>query len=370
MRVAHIVPYIGDLASGPAYSVPALCSALQKKGCDITLFTLKPLPNRPFIFRIQGYKWHRFWPIERFGLSIKMYNDLLKHSDKIDIIHNHSFWMAPNIYAGIISKRKNIPLISSPRGTLSDVALKRSKWKKKIARYLGQNLAFNQTSMFHTTAKHETYDVKKYFPKKPVIEIPNGIDIPEIFHCKKNINSKKMLFLGRLHPIKGIENLIDAWSLLENSYLDWSIDIVGTGTIDYENKLKLRIRKLKLKNIKILPPVYGKNKNLAYQNANIYILPSYSENFGMTVAEALSNNTPVITTNQTPWKDLNKMNSGWCIEVGVDPLKNLLNKVLNKSNVELSEMGLNGRLWMEKEFSWNKIADDMILSYKKLLKNK
>ncbi len=113
LKVIHIVPYIGDQASGPAYSVPALCEALQKKGCEIILYTLNPLPKKEFNYIVRGFTRSKF-PHPSFGRSRKMFSALRKEASSVDLVHNHSLWMAPNIYAGLFSKKYDIPLICSP----------------------------------------------------------------------------------------------------------------------------------------------------------------------------------------------------------------------------------------------------------------
>ena len=368
LKIAQIVPYIGDEASGPAYSVPALCTALQNNGCTVTLYTLNPTPNKKYNFITKGFKRSKF-PTYSFGRSAEMYKQLLEDSEDIDIIHNHSFWMAPNIYAGFIAKKKNIPLINAPRGTMSQKALSMSKLKKQIVLKLGQQLAINQTVCFHATAVHETKDIKKQYPQKAIAQLPNGVDVPVLSkETSLNQERNKLLFFGRLHSIKGIENLINAWGNLESQFPNWDLDIIGVGDTNYVGSLHVIIKNKKLNRVSILDPVYGDDKMIVYQNADLYVLPSFSENFGMTVAEALANNTPVITTNQTPWKDLDKNNAGWSIDVGVDALEKVLAIALSKSKNELFDMGTNGRQWMMEKFSWDSIAKEMIATYKWILK--
>lgn len=368
MRVAQIVPYIGDEASGPAYSVPALCEALKRNGCDVILYTLEPLPKREFEFQIKGFKRSSL-PSYSFGRSPNKYYTLLNDCKNIDIIHNHSFWMASNIYAGMVAKKMKIPLINSPRGTLSKKALSISKWKKNIVSILGQNTAFKSTSCYHATASHECNDINCFMPNTPVAQIPNGIDIPKI-NSKTSLNfkRKKLLFLGRIHEIKGLENLINAWAKLENHFADWDLEIIGVGEKKYVDFLNTLIQENSLKRVIVGKPLYGLAKLKKYQESDLYVLPSFSENFGMTVAEALVNNTPVITTNGTPWQELNTKEAGWCIAVGVEPLIDVLNEALSKDKDELYKMGTIGRNWMINDFSWDNIAKDMIAVYKWILK--
>jgi len=366
MKIIQIVSYIGNEASGPSYSVPRLCSSLKAKGCEVVLFTLAPLPKRDFPFEIRAFPRSTV-PHPSIGRSPEMYKALYETIKNADIVHNHGLWMAPNIYAGIIANKLNVPFVNAPRGTLSKNALARSKWKKKIALALGQQKALNSTTCFHVTAQHEALDAKNYSQGKPLAIIPNGIDIPK--QLQKTIEKKrrKVLFLGRLHPIKGIEILIKSWRDIEEQYLNWDLDIVGVGDIEYVKKLKQLIFNFSLKRVNILDPVYGVKKNETYQSADLYVLPSFSENFGMTVAEALANRTPVITTTATPWKRLNEKKCGWCIAPDEKALTRTLRNAMNLTTEQLLQIGTNGRKWMTEEYSWNRVADDMLETYEWIL---
>ncbi|TRO64270.1 glycosyltransferase [Christiangramia sabulilitoris] len=360
MKIIHVVPYIGEEASGPAYSVPRLCEALAKQDCDIVLYTLGPLPKRKFYFKVKSFSRGVF-PHPSFGFSWKMYKSLLEDAKDADIIHNHSLWMAPNIFAGIVASKKNIPFINAPRGTLSKKALSRSNLTKKIALLLGQRKALIATDCFHATAAHEADDIREYQPSTPISIIPNGIDIPKdnSFRPKE----KTVLYFGRIHPIKGIENLIQAWKKVNSNHPEWNLKIVGKGDLNYINSLKEIIKENDVQNVYLLGPVYGKSKNSLYQEARLYVLPSYSENFGMTVAEALANGVPVITTIGTPWKNLNKNKCGWCVEPTSEALSNTLVKALCLKDEELQQIGLNGKKWMQQEYSWEEISKNMMKTY-------
>ncbi len=122
--------------------------------------------------------------------------------------------------------------------------------------------------------------------------------------------------------------------------------------------------------VKVQGPIFDEAKNVVYQKADLYVLPSYSENFGMTVAESLANATPVITTSETPWHDLDKYECGWCIPVGIEILTSTLENAFKKTPKELAFMGNKGRAWMQKDFSWDSIADEMIATYQWILTKK
>ena len=173
--------------------------------------------------------------------------------------------------------------------------------------------------------------------------------------------------MSRIHPKKGIENLIQAWSELDHfEKKNWKIKIIGNGEPKYIQKLKKEIINKNLcEIIKILPPEFCNEKKMAiFRNADVFVLPTFSENFGIVIAEALASYTPVITTKGTPWEDLNKKNCGWWIEIGVDPLKNALKDMLSKDSVMLNKMGKNARKLVEEKYSIDVIANNTMKMYK------
>ena len=194
--------------------------------------------------------------------------------------------------------------------------------------------------------------------KQPVAIIPNGIDIPALTDEKKTVR-RTLLFLGRIHPIKGLENLLHAWSKLEQDFSDWDLQITGPGDAHYIANLVNLISQLGLTRTTLSEGVKGAAKLEAYQASQLYILPSQSENFAMTIAESLSCAVPVICTNGAPWSGVVKNKCGWWVEPSVSSLESTLRMALNKTTGELNEMGENGRQWMKQDFSWTEIARQM-----------
>ena len=267
----------------------------------------------------------------------------------------------------IISRKSNIPYIITPRGMLEPWSLKQSKCKKKLSMLLFQNKDLKNASCIHATAQMEVENIRKLGFKNPIAMIPNGVNIDEFPNETPNKinNPKKILFLSRIHKKKGIENLIQAWKLIDiEKRKSWMIEIVGNGEPDYINMLKKRIFKENLNDqIIIKKPVYGNDKIKLFREASLFVLPSFSENFGIVIAEALASFTPVITTKGTPWMDLQTYKCGWWIEIGVLPLKNNLEEALLKSNTELKVMALNGRKLIENKYSMEVVSRQMLNLY-------
>jgi glycosyltransferase involved in cell wall biosynthesis len=250
-------------------------------------------------------------------------------------------------------------------------ALNAGKCKKKLALWLYQNNDLSKAACLHATAQLEADNIRKIGFKNPIAVIPNGIEIPEVqLQGRKNRQGKRtLLFLSRIHYKKGIELLIEAWSRLDKSLRnDWHINIAGNGEEAYVASLQQLIKSKNLETeITIIGPRFGSDKVKEYQQADLFVLPTYSENFGIVIAEALAYGVPVITTKGSPWEELNTCNAGWWIEIGVEPLVQTLKKALQISDFERLKMGQNGRKLVEENYSIETVAKRMRQLYEWIL---
>ena len=223
----------------------------------------------------------------------------------------------------------------------------------------------------HATADMEVESIRKLGLKNPIAMIPNGINIDEFSEEVpiKASDKKKILFLSRIHPKKGIENLVTAWLKLDVTLKkDWVLEIVGNGDTKYIKTLKNLIKGHKLDaQIFILAPVFGAEKIKLYREASLFVLPTFSENFGVVIAEALASYTPVITTKGAPWKDLETCDCGWWIEIGVEPLINALKVAMSCNKEEIIDKGKNGRKLIEEKYSITSVAKKMVTLYSWIL---
>ncbi|MEP4484836.1 MAG: glycosyltransferase [Halioglobus sp.] len=362
-----MVPSISNESSGPSYSVVSLCRSLGECGVSTTLATLKGLnlsstPKFVKSFPIAGYP-------ARLGRSPKM-RDWLKCATQdghLDIMHNHSLWMMPNVYSCRAVKGTNVPLVVSPRGTLSHRAMSNGARIKRIFWPLVQRPALDHVTCFHATAMSEYEDIRRLGFNQPVAIIPNGIDVPDVKKPARGV-MRTLLYLGRIHPIKGLDNLLPAWKEVQRDFPDWQLRIVGPDNRGYLKEMKQLAATLKLQRIEFTGPLTGRDKTQAYLNADLFVLPTYSENFGMTVAESLAAGTPAIATSGAPWAGLSEKKSGWWIDIGKDALIECLGTAMTQSRTELDLLGINGRSWMMESYSWKNVAMSMRLTYGWLLK--
>jgi glycosyltransferase involved in cell wall biosynthesis len=242
---------------------------------------------------------------------------------------------------------------------------------KKVFWPLLQKPAFKNATCFHATAVSEYEDIRRLGFRQPVAIIPNGIDIPHL-STKQPITQRTLLFLGRIHPKKGLDLLLPAWRAIQTRFPDWRLVIAGNddgyyGKSGYMEEIHLLVSKLGIERIEFIGAVYGKSKLQTYQNANLFILPTYSENFGMTVAEALATGTPAIVTKGAPWEGLDTNDAGWWVDINVESLIACLEKALSCTPNQLDQMGMRGREWMANDFAWNQIGAQMASTYQWLL---
>ena len=199
--------------------------------------------------------------------------------------------------------------------------------------------------------------------------IPNGIET-DAYPCKTSVDGVKrqVLFLGRIHVKKGIELLLKAWKRIHSDYLDWQLLVVGNGEAEYIHSLEMKVESLELKDsIKILPPVFGEAKIKVYQESALFCLPSYSENFGMVIAEAMSCGTPVITTTNCPWEILNKTSTGWCIDLNVGNLEKTLREAMRMDANALYNMGQKASKLIVDNFDYRSVTRKILRLYEWLL---
>lgn len=360
--ILHLVPTIDQPASGVDVFVKNLCDSLRSR-LKIKLYTLKWTNDSNSKLYLRQFKLSKIYP-KKLGFSSDLKNEIKKSviNNDFSIIHNHGLWMMPTIYSGLFKKKDNYKLVLSPHGAFSKKALSINKFFKLIFNMMLQKKTLKNVSFFHATSMAEYKDIRKLNYNQPVIVIPPGVKIPKI-KSKKNNDRKTLIYLSRIHPIKGLETLITAWSRLEKKFTQWDLKIYGTGDKKYISKIKNYSLKLNNKRVFFNEAVYGDEKNFVLQNSDLFVLPTFSENFGIVVAEALANATPVIVSKGAPWDDLDSKGAGWWIDIGLNPLTKKLSESMKLSKLDLKIMGDKGRDWMRQEYSWDSISLKFLKTY-------
>ena len=223
--------------------------------------------------------------------------------------------------------------------------------------------------MWHATCEKEYNEIRAAGFDQPVAIVPIGIDVPEISRPKSS-GLRKLVFFGRIHKIKGCDKLVRAWEALHEKLVDWELIIAGPdcGAL---KEVQSIVAEKNLPRVSFVGELNGVAKYEFLASADLYVLPTETENFGITVAEALASGTPVITTKGTLWSGLMGVNtigrSGWWIENTVDELVKAIAEAAEMSRDDLLEWGENGRKWMVRDYSWTGIGLQMKAAYEWLL---
>jgi glycosyltransferase involved in cell wall biosynthesis len=367
LRIAQVVPCIDDPAAGTSRSVPALCEHLAALGHQVELHVL----GEPHEIEGCSVYTHPHVPGGfRIGFSPAMQRALAEAATRVQVMHWHGLWMFPDVYPYWAVRGTGCRLVVSPRGMLSSQALERRRWLKKFLWAAGQGQAVRRAECIHATSEDERRSVRALGLSNPTVVVPNGVELPEANPRQHANGLRHLLFLARIHPIKGVDRLLRAWRAVQDQFPSWRLSIVGPDADGYAQRMKELARELGVERVEFGPGTYGEEHARLLASAELYILPSHSENFGMSVAEALAAGVPVICGRGAPWGDLVKHRAGYWVDNSVESLAGCLREAFALSAEELRGMGARGRAWMQKDFSWRHKAEQMSLVYEALVSGK
>lgn len=355
------MPDISQEANGVAPVVEALSQKSALSGDQVAVITIGVKKTFDGVTYFCGGRWEA---LGRLDFSPKLIWRCLHSLTIGGIFHNHGLWSSLNIALGFMPKSRNTKIVVSPHGTLGEAALKNRSTKKRLFWPL-QKILLKRADLIHVTSLDEFNDVRRLGFKNPVAIIGNGVELVDYSICNQGgyKSRRRLLFLGRLHPQKGLDNLIKAWRDVNGSYPDWDLVIAGPGDAEYVRHLKDLVLRLGSECIYFAGPVYGAAKFNMIGGADIFILPSYGENFGMAVAEALMTGCPVIVSKAAPWSEVVKHGCGWWVDNDVNSISRTLDMAMSMTPDDLKQMGASGRTWMESDFSWVEISEKFRKSY-------
>ena len=376
MNILHVVPsfYPATSFGGPIWSTYGLCNALARQN-DIRLRVMTTdtagnsghecldrtaISSNLFVGYAVDFEHKWTGTAVAPGILGKL-PELVAWADVVHVTAVYSFPTIPTLTACRIAGK---PLVWSARGSFQ-------RWEH--TRRLALKHAWEQTCAvilrghphaIHVTSPEEGKATQTKMPSSPIVEIPNGVDVPDSLGPRawKPEGRTRILYLGRFDPIKGLENLIDAIALSKTPKLEVSCH--GAGEPTYTASLARRIEEKGLSStIKLKGFVEGTAKTKAFGEADICIVPSFSENFGMAVVEALSHGVPVIASRGTPWKELITRDAGAWVDNDPESLARAIDDLAAR-NLEI--MGRCGRMWMHENFDWNAVGRRMADVYRRL----
>ena len=281
------------------------------------------------------------------------------------LFHSHGIWSLVNHWTSIVARNNDIPLIIQPHGMLEPWALRHKLWKKKLAMAMFQRKDLDSALMFFATSTTEYTNLRELGFRQPVAIVPNGVVLdvaPAPVRCSSAERTRSVLFLSRVHPVKGLLNLVQAWAQLDT--VGWRLCIAGPDEAGHLKEVLELVNALGLNNsIEYVGEVDGRAKSDLYNAADLFVLPTLTENFGVVVAEALAHGLPVITTRGAPWADLATLGCGWWVDIGVEPLVQALREAMALGDDERWMMGARSRVYVRR-YDLNGIVERTIEVYR------
>ena len=369
MKVLHVISGLGRGSGGPSRSCQGLVAAECAAGIDAWVWPIGG--GKPWIDGVRVV-----------GCAIEDAAALRRMLEEFELVHIHGLWDLRLHRVAVACRKARVKYVVAPRGMLEPWSL-RQKWlKKRLARFFYQDKALRCSAALHATAESEAEQFRRLGFGNPVIVSPNGVNVPADEIAAKRIpGERRALFVSRMHPKKGVMELVEAWSRLKASGRapvgDWKCELVYTvsGEFErgYEAKVRERVRELGLVDAFIFTGALNDEEKWgAYARAELFVLPTYSENFGIVVAEALWAGVPVITTKGTPWADIEAgpegSACGWWIDLPPkDSLERALGEAMSSGSASLSEMGSRGRALVERKYTWQAVVRPMVDGYGRIV---
>lgn len=393
MKLLCVTPwyYPAFQFGGPIASVHGLNKALAKNGVDVTVYTTNagldekvPVNSEIDIDGIRVVyfsltKIFNFPALSKWQFSVEMTKALSDKIFEFDIIYINGLWSYPATVSCYYSRRYEKPYIVAPRGMLYSYTMKKKAWKKLPYYQIFTKKDMRCASAIHYTTSDEAKQCHTRLRlNNEALIVPNGID-PAVFPCRSESeilkskypilkNKKVVLFLGRICWIKGLDVLVKSFSLLAKERGDVHLLIVGPDENGYEKKVRRWLEEEGVADRATFTGMLeGDEKLDAYLGSDIFVLPSYSENFGMVVVEAMSCGLPVVISDQVGiCDDVETAHAGVIVKTDAALLAGALTRLLEDPGLCL-EMGARGRTLVENKYGWDQIADSMISGFNEII---
>lgn len=377
MRVLHITPsfHPANVYGGPTRSVYQLCLALAGAGCDVRVLTTDA-DGPDSVLNVEtdretemgsGLRVRYCHRVKDVSVSPALLRHLVPYVRRADVVHLMAVYSFPTIPTLLAARICGKPVVWSPRGMLqrwsgsTRPALK-TLWEQTCRRVSPERL------VLHVTSEEEAVQSVKRLPGVTTALVPNGVQVPESADHVTGGGDLRVVYIGRLDPIKGIENLLSACGILNSgSSPGYSLTVAGEGAAPYVAGLRSEIERSGLSGrVAMVGNVEGEAKRELFARADVVVVPSHTENFGMVVAEALAHGVPVVASRGTPWRRVEEVGCG--LWVGNDP-ESLAGALAAARTMPLREMGRRGREWMGREFTWPRVAEKMLGLYSGLVED-
>jgi len=294
----------------------------------------------------------------------------LLHGVEPDVVHLHGIWSPYLAAFALTAHREGIPYIITPHGMLEPWPLSVRPLRKSLALKLYLRRMLANAAAIHATSRMEADNIARlHLGAVPIHVIPNAVEDPPpwtVTELPSPDHERVLLFLSRIHPKKGLGLLLQAWAALRPT--KWRLRIVGSGEAAYAQTLRAFCAERNLSGVEFAEHLDGQAREAAFRRAAAFVLPTFSENFGNVVAEALIRGLPVLTTTGTPWSEIVAERCGWYVEPRLEAIQAAIAELIATDERELRAMGARGRAYAVRNFTLPVVRTGLLDLYESVLK--
>ena len=381
MRVLHVTPYFAPAFryGGPPRSILGLCRALGEAGVDVEVFTTTangpdPLPAAPGGTAYDGVPVRYFplaWP-RRYWRGAGLRSALMRSVAQADLVHIHGVWSITGWSGVSCARAAGVPYVISPRGMLQPVAMQRHRAMKSLAYWSVERANLRSAALLHATSPLEAAELTPYGP--PVVSIANGVTPAELSvaavgrlldQARLRPGDAIITFLGRLHPIKRLDLLAEAFAIVRQAHSNARLVIAGPDEGGHRAEVEPLFASF-ASDVRWLGAVGAETTGALLACSRALVLCSDSESFGMSVAEALMSAVPVVVTTRSGWVDVEKTGCGFSVAHDPVAIADGLLRILDRPT-DAALMGMRGQAWARQTFAWDSIGRAMRDAYENVL---
>jgi len=384
MNVVHLADSLNLSMGGPPRSIVGLCEHLApltdrldlccvdlgsdfgpRVGVDTSLVNLTEVSCR-------------VWKSLRLYIPRGLGSVLKDKAVSADIIHSHGLWAPANAIAAQTAWKARVPHIITPQGAFAPEALAISAWKKAIFKRLCVNRTLQRAACLHAVTEREASHIRRFGLTNPIAIVPNGVsvsqplDVPDAAPTRDwgaHFGGKKLIvFLGRMHPIKGLDILIEAWRRIADEFTDWHLVLIGPDEDGYLATIESQVETANLAG-RVSFPRYlpASDKDSLLSAADLFVLPSRSEGMSIALLEAMAAGLPVVITRSCNFPAAKESGAGFVVDPDAESLAAGLAKMLKTPDAQRSEMGARAADLVRADYSWDSVAREILEVYKWML---
>lgn len=377
MQVTFLTPSISRMGGGISHIVLRVSQCVALLDSKVRVYGLKDAfsamdlpdwkPLEPEVFPRLAF--------QKFGWSPSLKRAMRQVDGADSLVHQHGIWTYLSVVCSDWRRRTKQPTVISPHGMLEAWALANSHWKKRLATRFYERANLATCSCIQATSESELASIRNFGLRRPVVLIPNGVDIPDLASDASgqgervgNDQRNVLLFLSRIHPKKGLINLLRGWSQVASEAKDWRLVLAGPDEVGHIREIKRLMDHLGVtESVEYVGPQYGSGKDAWLRQADAFVLPSFSEGFSIAVLEAMAYGLPVLMSPQCNFPEAMRAGVALCAEPQAETIARGLRNLFEMSPSDRVELGGRAREFVAREYSWKGVADRLGEVYRWLL---